>query len=179
MVVVVVVVALWDREVRPDRESGGPLEVPPKHGYMFTLPQGTRFTDSFERLTANGDRPLVLESVELVGGEGLRLLGFKILGPERDTTRDFFPEYPPALEDVKELGATAILDGPGAVIEPGNEMGWELLVGIEITQPGPLWRKGLRINYSVDGKKYTAFFPAQIQVCTEVGQKGPGGKCRR
>jgi hypothetical protein len=159
-----------------NREEGGPLETVNEHGYSVTVAPGESFTDAMETLTVSGDRPAAIESVELVGGKGLEVLGFSLLRPERKVNLSWRPQYPPA-DDTGFLDPTLIIPGEGAVIRPHVTRGWELLLGLKVTRPGPLWREGVRINYSVDGKRYSQVLPAQLSVCTSDDQYDAEGRC--
>jgi hypothetical protein len=161
---------------RPERVEGHHLEMPHMHGYQMTLPVGQRFTDGGETLDVVGDRPVVLESVELVDGDGLRVLGFMTAGPERNGTFDYLPSYPP-VDPLGNLTGEMMKPGPGTELAPGVAGGWELLLGLQVMDEGPLWREAIRINYTVDGEKFFTVFPAQISLCTEIGQKGREGRC--
>lgn len=45
-------------------------------------------------------------------------------------------------------------------------MGWELLLAVKPTRVGYLVRDGVRIDYTVAGKKYSRYLPAQLVICT-------------
>jgi hypothetical protein len=172
----IIAALFWVLQAGDGRHEGGPLETVNEHGYSLTVAPGESFTDAMETLTVRGDRPAVIESVELVGGEGLEVLGFSLVRPEREVNVAWRPGYPP-VDDTGLLDPTLIIPGEGAVIRPHVTQGWELLLGLEVTSPGPLWREGLRINYSVDGKRYSRVLPAQLSVCTSEDHLDESGLC--
>jgi hypothetical protein len=145
--------------------EGGPLRDVPEHGYSLTVAEGETFTDALESLVVTGDEPAVLDAVELVDAEGLEVVGYQLIGPEREINLDWVPGYPPRAADDEHLDESLIVPGD-TPIQPGETAGWELLLGIKVTEPGPLYRAGIRYNYTVDGVQYTRTVPAQLKVCT-------------
>jgi hypothetical protein len=145
--------------------EGGPLRDVPEHGYSLTVAEGETFTDALESLVVEGDKPAVLDSVELVDAEGLEVVGYQLIGPERKVNLDWVPGYPPRERDDEHLDESLIVPGD-TPIQPKETNGWELLLGIKVTQPGPLYRGGIRYTYTVDGVQYTKTVPAQLKVCT-------------
>jgi hypothetical protein len=155
---------------REGLQEGGPLRGAPEHGYTVTAAPGETFTDGMEVLVVRGDRPAVIDSVELVGAEELEVVGFMFVGPERTESGQWWPGYPP-----KGRGLDPSLVLPASTkIEPNVTRGWEPLVGIKVTEPGPLWRDGIRYTYTVDGVQYTRTVPAQLKVCTSKDQEVDG-----
>jgi hypothetical protein len=145
--------------------EGGPLRDVPEHGHSLTVAEGETFTDALESLVVTGDEPAVLDDVELVDAEGLEVVGYQLIGPERKIQLDWIPGYPPRPADEEDLDTSLIVPGD-TPIQPGETAGWELLLGIKVTQPGPLYRGGIRYTYTVDGVQYTKTVPARLKVCT-------------
>jgi hypothetical protein len=154
------------------RIPGGPLRDAPIHGWAMTLPEGDVFTDGLESLVITGGRPAVLDSVELVGSDGLEIVGVMLAGPERAINSNYYPDFPPA--DPK-LDPKLVIPAEGATLRPHEEAGWELLLGLKVTKPGPLFREGVRINYTVDGVRYSRVLPEQLAICTSKDQEAHEG----
>lgn len=104
------------------RDAGGPLRGAPPHGFAVTVPVGATFTDGFETLLVRGDRPVVLESVELVGADGLKVVGFQVAGPERRETIQYLPGFPP-VDASGVLDPRLVVPGEGAVLQPPEPAG--------------------------------------------------------
>lgn len=153
-------------------DEGGPLKGAPEHGYTVTVAEGDTFTDALESLVVKGKKPAVIDSVELVDAEGLEVVGYQLVGPKRTINLQYIPGYPPKDPD---LDQSLVVPGD-TPIKPGETEGWELLLGIKVTKPGPLWRGGLRYLYTVDGVQYTKTIPAQLKVCTSPDQE-INGEC--
>jgi hypothetical protein len=151
-------------------KDGGPMRGYPVHGYAITVAPGHTFTDGLESLVIHGDKPATLDSVELVGADGMEVLGYKLVGPERKVNGQWWPGYPPR---GRELEQRLVVPGT-TTIRPHEPGGWELLLGIKVTKPGPLWRDGLRYTYTVDGVRYTKTVPAQLKVCTSTEHEVEG-----
>jgi hypothetical protein len=151
-------------------KAGGPMRGYPVHGYAITVAPGHTFTDGLESLVIRGDKPATLNSVELVGAEGMEILGYKLVGPERKVNGQWWPGYPPKGRQLQQ----ALVVPSTSAIRPHEPGGWELLLGIKVTKPGPLWRDGLRYTYTVDGVRYTKTVPAQLKVCTSTAQEVDG-----
>lgn len=152
-------------------EEGGPLRGAPEHGYTLTVAPGETFTDGMEILVVHGDKPAVIDSVELVGAKGMKVLGFKFVGPGRAETGQWWPGYPPEGRGLEQ----GLVVPASTKIQPQMTNGWELLLGIKVTKPGPLWRDGIRYTYTVDGVQYATTVPAQLKVCTSPEQEIDGG----
>lgn len=150
------------------RRTDGPLKVPRPHGGAVTLATGATFTDGFEILSLAGERDAVIDSISLVDSAGFELLGAEVASPDRKTGFvQFVHGWPPV---AKELRGTELVPATGATITPtgsSDGAGWELFVGIRVTGDGLLTRTGLKIDYTVDGEKFTATFPAELVVCTD------------
>ena len=159
-VVLVTAVAVW-LIVRATAPAGGPLRSAPAHGWATTHPVGEPFTDGLEILKFPGAHDAaVLESVELIGADGLEVVGVSLAGPDRRFGSimhlDGYPPRDPDLSDVR----------PSDTAMTPDEVGWQLLLGIQATEPGYLTREGLRITYSIDGQTYEREYAAHLAVCT-------------
>ena len=74
---------------------GGPLNEPPAHGWATTEPVGATFTDGLEVLYLNGHEDAVITSVSLIGGKGLKLLGARLVTPDRQRASAQKLAWPP------------------------------------------------------------------------------------
>jgi hypothetical protein len=141
-----------------------PLTKGPPHGWTTTMPVGSVFTDGLEVLQLGGHEPAVITSISLVGNAGLQLVGASLATPERDVgSIQQLKGYPPRNPHIPR-----IIPAVGATITPRaqDHIGWELLLGIKVTREGYLSRDGIVIEYSVAGRDYRTFEPAQLAVCT-------------
>ena len=151
--------------------TGGPLVAPNGHGWAMSQPVGFEFTDGMETLHLNGNRSATLRKVELVGSDGLELLGVALVKPGRDVgTVQEIDGWPARDRHINP--SDVVSPGIGATFTParGNPLGqsYELLVGMKVVRAGYLVRDGLRITYAVNGTSYTRYFPAQLTVCTSA-----------
>lgn len=146
-------------------DDGGPMVPGNAHGYGFVTKVGDTFTDGFEILRLGGESEAKIEKVEIEGDAGLKLLGAKVVGPDRSIAAiQYFADWPASDPDLQ--GAT-IVDAKGATITPQSQdsMGWELLVGLEVTEPGHLVRDAVLVTYTVGDQTYRVRLPAEIAVC--------------
>jgi len=146
-----------------ERSTDGPLRIPHDHAAFVHYRPGQVFTDGLERLLLTGDRDAVLERVELEGAEDhIEFLGARLAGPHRTVgSIQLSDGYPP---DNPAFGQT--VDAEGARIGR-SQVGHELLIGIKVTKAGYAIRDGVRLYYTVAGRKYTAYFPAAIVFCPD------------
>lgn len=161
----------WGPEGRlgnPGVRDDGPMVVPNPHGLSYTQPRGKVFTDGLEILWTTGDEVAVIESVELVGSRGIELVGAMVAPPPRAYgSESIIKSWPPVADRL--FDASTLVDAVGAEIGPGRGSGgygWELLVGLKAVEEGVLFRKGIRITYTVDGDRYEAVLPAELTICT-------------
>jgi hypothetical protein len=149
--------------------SGGPLVAPAPHGFVMTQPVGHVFTDGVETLKLDGSKAAVLRKVDLVGTDGLKIVGVALVKPGRKVgTIQAIDGWPP--RDPYLRASDVMSKGIGATFTPAAQnpdgQSYELLVGLKVVGRGYLVRDGFRITYDVDGRTYSRFFPAQLAVCT-------------
>ena len=174
-IVLVVTVTGGDEDILANgRSASGPLQMPNTHGYTTSVKTGDVITDGFEVLHLTGSRKATIDDVRLPDAKGFELLGVKLSSPDRpigsvQITRNWPPVDP-------QLPPETITDAIGATITPHDD-GWELLIGMKITGSGYLIRDGLIIDYTVDGRGYTARFPSQVVVCTDASVENKQGRC--
>ncbi|WP_205473235.1 hypothetical protein [Nocardioides sp. SYSU D00038] len=60
-----------------------------------------------------------------------------------------------------------VVDAEGASIRSDpTGLGWELLVGMRVTEEGVLHRDSITIDYTVDDEAYSVTIPYQVTICT-------------
>ena len=161
--VIVTAVAMTAGGEGNTRVPGGPIRVPPPNVYYLPYEEGDVFTDGFMTVELRNGARGTLRSVELIGGEGLELLGVKVAGKDRKYNSIQVTEgYPP---NRRAFGA--LRDATGAEI-PAGRLGLELLVGLKVATDEYTVRDGLRVHYPVNGTDYVADFPASIAICPPV-----------
>lgn len=153
-----------------DLPRDGPMAVPEEHGTLARGPMGTRFTDGFDVLYLGGEETARIISVESVGEhEGLEFEGALIAGPDRRfgafSQLEGFPPVEPRLGDV--------IEAAGAEIRPAsqtrNEIGYELLLGYEVSNPSQVWyRTEIRVTYEVGDTEYLYVSPSQLVYCPDA-----------
>lgn len=143
---------------------GGPIERGMPHGWAISKAVGEEFTDGMETIEVKGDQPVYIDSVDLVGGDGLEIVGVRLVTPDRPFGAiQVIHAWPPA---DPELDPGHIREVDGTAVTPSGEHGWELLLGLKAVDDGYLVREGIRINYTVDGEQFTQVLPAELAVCT-------------
>ncbi len=136
------------------------------HAWTTYEPVGHTFTDAMEVLSLrHGARPGVIDSVKLLPGKngaGLKLVGARLAGPARGMNYQKLP-WPPR---APRIPASTVEPAAGATIT-SHIRGWELLLGIKVTRPGYLARRGIEINYHIGDQHYSYIDPAWLAVCTK------------
>jgi hypothetical protein len=203
----VVAIAATAVALRPANEprppSAGPIRHVPDGNEIFYgrgAPQGygvgTRFSDGlFGAVTFTTTKPVTVLNVEPVGGSGeaLRFLGARVVPMPPgffpyDGFDDFlgFPHPKPVVRT--RLGSAMYramlhsLPAEGAVLHPRM---WEgrlqnepiFLLGYRVVHDRYEIRKGVRIDYQVDGEDYSAFFALRFEYCPTFRVKGTDGHC--
>jgi len=153
------------------RDSDGPLRVPPVHGWSISAAPGERFADGLETLRVTGDKAATIEEISFVGDDGLRFLGAYVVGPDdRNAIVQILHQWPPRRSPTFE--ASSMKPAIGAEIPASDgrsESSWELLLGVEVVDEsqGRLHREGVRIDYRIGSQRFTALFPAELIVCVD------------
>jgi hypothetical protein len=150
--------------------GGGPLG-PPKGGSgfsyraTFSLPVGEVHTFSHVEVVNRGDRPAVLDGVELVGGDG----GIEIIGALA-AVRPALPGcnlagekgFPPPYDwDMEPL--------EGFVVPPASSFEGRVvcvILGLRSTHEGIATTAGIAIRYHVGEHSYTYVDPYSLAYCT-------------
>lgn len=152
----------------------GPLQEPSAHAWAYELPVGTVFTDGLETLDLAGSKPATLVDVTLVGDPGLQLVGVSLAGPERPfASIQLIEQFPPQHRDLPSQ--VLVADALGHQLTPlsVDDMGWQLLLGIKVAEPGRHVRSAVEVTYEVDGDTYIERLPAALAICgSEDGATG-------
>lgn len=154
------------------------MEKPFLHAWATERHVGERFTDGMEVLSFRGEHEAMIDSVQLVGAKGLRVVGVRLAGPERGIGSIQVMAWPPR---DPELETSSIMPAIGVPLKPKKSgASYELLLGLEVTDEGSgyLVRKGVRVDYTVDGTHYSQYLPAALGVCTLETSVDPAtGEC--
>jgi hypothetical protein len=140
--------------------EGTVLTEPESHGWAIAEQTGSIFTDGFETVEPM-DGPIIIEKVVAAGGsDDVRLVGVKVVGPDRDIGSVQFSEgFPPASSD---FGSVPFGDLPYTV-KAGQSA--ELLLGYEVVGEGRWHRSEVEIQYRFRGTLYEQRFHAELVVC--------------
>lgn len=149
--------------------ADGPLRGSGAHGWSIDGGAGARFTDGLEVVDVASGSELTIKDIDLEGARGMRLIGAMVAPPPREfASLQYIPSWPPVDPDLDEV---RLVDAEGAVLRAADdrdEQGWELLLGIEVTDARTATRSGIDVTYEAGGKTFVLSIPAELQVC--VGQ---------
>ena len=153
---------------RPD----GPLAQPDPHGYALPVEVGEVVTDAFDMLVVEGDAPVVIKDVTPVYADtGVRTVGTLLSGADRAVAVEsqFYRQWPPADE---ALGA--VTEVAGSRVHPPDEtrIPPQVLIGMEVAEPGHHLRQGFWVTYAVGLVHYREYFDAQLTFCTPAAMDG-------
>lgn len=174
--VLVAAALVWAWSALAADRPPGPLAEAPAHAWAIEAAVDRPFTDGFTVVWLTGDQDAVIESIELEGADdGLELVGAKLAGPDRGYgSVQHFKAWPP--KSYRPLDPSSVVDAEGATITP-DQAGWELLLGIKATKEGYLTREGIRVNYTVDGEKFSRVLPSTLFVCGGDGKVDVDNRC--
>jgi hypothetical protein len=154
--------------------SEGPIHKENPHAAALdTFQVGDRFTYGLNVVSIEGTGTAQIKDVRVVGlDDGVRYLGAMLGGPDRrigswQTLHTWPPTHPKT--DPRPL-PTPITS------RSANPEGWELFIGLEITEPGRFLSEGWRVTYEVNGRTYRHTIPARVRICTP-DQDGAPRKC--
>jgi hypothetical protein len=157
-------------------EGTGPIKLGSPHGWSYTTADGSVFTDGLEVLHLTTDDTATIDKIELVGDDGLELVGAKIAPPPRPLlSTQLVKRWPPV--EKGSFDPSTLEDAVGATFGGEAEkssMGWELLVGIRVNGEGILHRDGIRVSYHIGSHSYAATIPAELNVCTDKSYEKDG-----
>lgn len=146
----------------------GPLQATSAHSWGFRQPVGAAFTDGLETLEFSGSEPAKLVKVRLLGDPALRLLGVALATPDRRYgSQQLFEGFPPR---DRSLPRGVLLPDPyGKPLSPQTrfDIGWELLLGIRVDEPGRHVRTGIEVTYTVGAETFVEVIPAALAVCAD------------
>ncbi|HVQ18083.1 MAG TPA: hypothetical protein VMT27_03485 [Actinomycetes bacterium] len=147
--------------------SGGPVRVPFKHGYVVRYGVGDVFSDGMERIKLVGNQPGVLSRVEITGpsADHFQVVGVLLAGPHRRIgSWQVAPGFPPQIPGQGKHPLGTLVPAQGAPLATGD-VGSVLEIGLKVVKPGLGIRTGVRLFYTVNGKRYTVELPASIANC--------------
>lgn len=142
--------------------SEGPIRKPHAHAAVIDMfDVGDRFTYGLNTLMIQGNEPAVVTNIEVAGLDpGVRFLGAMLGSPSRRANSQIIDHWPPRqpAHEVRPLSTP---------VTPSSEdrAGWELFIGLEITEPGRFLSDGWLINYRVSGRTYRYVMPARLMIC--------------
>ena len=149
------------RTGEPPARSDGPLFIDNAHTTFLPVTTDQVFSDGFEILHIDADKPVTLTSAQPEGGnETLEFLGARVGMPGRpDDFNQIMPGFPP-----KAVPAKYQQPLEGTVLEPGST--YMLILGYRVIDADNLGhRTGIDIEYEVDGEKYLAKLRAGLVTC--------------
>ena len=142
--------------------EGGPVRSPFEHGYLVQPPRRRGVHRRYGTDQLEGDQPAVLRRVEIVGPsvDHFKVVGVLLAGPHRKIgswqVADGFPS------GVSGLGK--LVPAEGARLAPGM-VGSVLQIELQVVKPGLGIRSGVRLYYTVGGRRHTVLYPASIANC--------------
>jgi len=145
--------------------SDGPLTERPAHGWAVPAEPGQVIVDGLEVLTTDeGEATITSVSIDADPSE-VELIGAMVAGSGREIGAvQLIRTWPPsAAEGLGELRPAI-----GAVVttEATEPWGQELILAMKTTKPGHFLRKGITIEYEVNGKHYTSYLPGELTFCS-------------
>jgi hypothetical protein len=175
-VIVLAVGGCGNSDAEDQSEAVGPIEIASPHGWSYTTADGSEFTDGLEVLHLTTDDSATIDKVELVGDDGLELIGAKIAPPPRPLlSTQLVKRWPPIQKG--SFDASTLEGAVGATFGGTAEkssMGWELLVGIRVNGEGILHRDGIKVSYHIGSHGYAVTIPAELNVCTDKSYEEHG-----
>jgi hypothetical protein len=150
----------------------GPLQPPnPVNatGGGFTLPVGHAFTANTFYLHNYGNRPAVLDGVDLIGSTGgIELVGALVSFQDSrlDGSVNFPPRYGINMSPLR-----------GFAIPPDRTLGTRsvaVFLGVRETRVGVEWFTAVGIRYHVGTRRYRYVVPYAVAVCTPVKRYASG-----
>lgn len=157
----------------------GPLQSTSPHAWGIRQPLGATFTDGFETLEFSGDQDAKLVRVRLLGDPALELVGVGLATPDRRfSSVQLMKEFPPRHQD---LAAAAVLDdgiGVPMAAKTRFDIGWELLLGIRVNEPGRHVRTGVEVTYTVGNETYVEVIPAALAICADPAVEEAVNDCK-
>ena len=152
----------------------GPLDTPPPHAWAIGQPIGATFTDGLETLEFEGTEPAELVDVRLIGDPDLELVGVALAGPDRTYgSIQLMEGFPPRHKDLEPN--VVINDGIGhpMTAQTRHDIGWELLLGIRVSEPGRHVRTAIEVTYTAAGQTYVEQIPAAMAICASRDNHRP------
>jgi hypothetical protein len=112
-----------------------------------------------------------LDDIELIGDDGIELIGAKIAPPPPPPPRplastQLVKRWPPVQKG--SFDPSTLVDAVGARIGSSADepMGWELFIGIRVAEEGMLHRSGIKVIYHIGSSHYATTIPGELMICT-------------
>ena len=156
---------------RRESHIDGPITGLGPGGFSRNENVGTRFTDGQLVLRNNSGKELKLVEVKpVISGDGLTFLGAQVAGHDREIgITQYIPRFPPRR---KELGRVTQVRGAVLPPEPNDpSMGYEVLLGYEVTGPRRSTVPAVRVTYSDGDRTWTEEVIATVAVCTPAARE--------
>lgn len=120
----------------------------------------------------DGQGPVTIDRVEVLGTDALEAVGIQLAGPERELGGvQFFAAFPPQddldPEGVRQLALLEPIDTDAPFVVVDEPYGTSLLLGLRATSIGRHERSGIRVVYSRGGVQRQQDFPAELVVCVQ------------
>jgi hypothetical protein len=128
-------------------------------------------------LVNNGDKPVEIEKVQLLGVHGpMKTLGVlsrawpPATGPALSAGEEDYPPVSAKAEPLAELNVVPIAKTRTEAGTPGE--GIQLFFGVQITEPGIAWAERVEVTYKVGGKRYREQFDRAFVLCAPFDAYG-------
>lgn len=153
-------IAFWALD-RSDPVEGGPLAY--DEGYAdslaFTVPLDTAYSWGLPVLENSGKVEAVVERVSLLDeGGAIRVVGVRAVPETAEDAVGFAPGF----------DADASQEVAGLVVPPGRNNGFQLVFGLEVTDPGISRFHGVRVEYRVGGRHFATTLNHAVALCAPV-----------
>ncbi len=155
-------IAVWALD-RSDPVEGGPLAYDEGYGdsLAFTVPLDTVYSWGLPVLENSGNVEAVIERVSLVDESGsIREIGVRAVAHTAEDAVGFAPGFDP----------DAGQDVAGLVVPPGKDNGFQLVFGLEVTDPGIARFHGVRVDYRVGTRHFVTTLNHVVALCAPVEQ---------
>ncbi len=155
-------IAIWAFD-RFEVVEGGPLAY--EEGYedrlAFTVPLDTVYSWGLPVLENSGNADAVVERVFLVDETGaIREVGVRAVPESAEDAVGFAPGF----------DADAGQEVEGLVVPPGKGNGFQLVFGLEVTDPGISGFHGVQVEYRVAGRRFATTLNHVVALCAPVEQ---------
>jgi hypothetical protein len=146
--------------------AGGPVVAAETNQLSFSREAGTEFSYGLPIAFNRAGEPARIEAVRLERPTaGLKLVGVLAGGPAREavaTSGDTV--FPPRSDGPADLHRAAAFAIPPVESEAGSR-GIELVLGLTVPTAGRYEMRGVRVTYTLGGRRYERLLPNTLAVC--------------